>query len=170
MAIAAPSALAANTAKPNRPSVVKPAPQQMRHGKVIAQNKSTNRHDKGNDRQGRPDSGQQGHGAHGKPPYPPGRDCSVSIDAPNRSRRGQTVKISTKVTYNRHAISGVKVALYISTRHGGWKLVSTTTTNNRGDARFSYTVKRDTLVRVVVAGGKGGKAAQSETVKISVKR
>jgi hypothetical protein len=114
--------------------------------------------------------GDHGKGHHGKPPYPPGRTCAMSIEAPSRAKSGRVATVSTTVSVNNRALRGVKVALYASRDGQSWKLVSTTTTDAKGLATFSYTVRHDTLVRTVVARNDNSEATQSATATIRVKR
>jgi hypothetical protein len=151
-AVVGPTSLVAN-ATTHKPSISKSSA----HGKpnpappVVAQ-----------DHHGRP-------GHHDDPPYPPHRDCSVSLTMPDKAHKGQTVTVSVTVSYNKQAQGGATVGLYNSKDGENWKLIDTKTAGPDGHVDFSYIVNHDALVKVVVAAG-DHKATQSPIVKITVKK
>lgn len=166
-ALVGPTALVAS-ATPHKPAVSKsashkadkPAPHKVKGGKSTAKNKH----------HGDDDDGKHGHKHHGKPPYPPGRDCSLSIDMPTTGYKGQVVTVTVKVSYNKQALGGVTVGLYNAKDQKSWRLIDTKKAASDGTVTFSYNVNHDAYVKVMVAGGDHVKATQSASVKITLKK
>jgi hypothetical protein len=170
--IIGPTALVANASPRDRQVVTKTSTtSRTSAGRVMAKSKH---------RPGR-------HGTNGKPPvkppvkpgrhhhhhhheYPPHRDYAVSFDMPDRGTRGQVVTVKVKVTYNSKGVGGVKVGLYNTKDTKSWKLIDSKTAAPDGTVTFSYIINHDAHVKVVAAGGADGKATQSKSLKITLKK
>lgn len=166
--IIGPTALVANASPRDRQVVTTTSTHpRTSAGRVTAKSKH---------RPGRP-------GTNGKPPvkpgrphhhhhheYPPHRDYAVSFEMPDRATKGQVVTVKVKVTYNSKGVGGVKVGLYNTRDTRSWKLIDEKTAAPDGTVTFSYTINHDAHVKVVAAGGADGKATQSKSLKITLKK
>lgn len=160
--IIGPTALVANASPRDGQAVTKTStPPRTSAGRVMGKSKH---------RPGTKVKPGRQHHHHHHHEYPPHRDYAVSLDMPDRGTKGQVVTVKVKVTYNSHSVGGMTVGLYNTRDNKVWKLIDEKTAASDGTVTFSYIIKHDAWVKVVVAGGDDGKATQSKSVKITLKK
>jgi hypothetical protein len=111
------------------------------------------------------------HGGPGDPgcSYPPSGTAHITLGGPDHARRSSVVSLSGSVKVNACGYAGFPTGLYSSDdgkRH--WKQVSTTTSDDKGNYSFRYTVLHTVYLRAVVAGGDGYGATQSDVLHLPV--